>query len=141
MKGRKPKLRVLEGGASPDRCPGPPSWLSKYAASEWRRAAPDLHRRGFLTRDTFATLESHCIAVGTVRECEELLQRDGRIIQGEKGPVQHPAFRMQAAAMREARLLAAELGLTPHRRIKPTGGEVGDPPPASAGDPWEGMLS
>jgi phage terminase small subunit len=28
----------------------------------------------------------------------------------------HPAFKIQQGAMREARLLAAELGLTPHRR-------------------------
>lgn len=38
------------------------------------------------------------------------------VITSADGTKPHPAFRMQSAAMREARLLAAELGLTPHRR-------------------------
>ncbi|ESR25256.1 hypothetical protein N177_1773 [Lutibaculum baratangense AMV1] len=66
--------------------------------------------------DTLATLESYCVAVGMVRETEEIMGREGRMVTTENGPKPHPAFRMQSAAMREARLLAAELGLTPHRR-------------------------
>ena len=116
MKGRKPKLAVIEGGLAPGRHPSAPAWLTPQAKAEWRRAAPQLHRRRLLSTDTLATLESYCIAVGLVRECEEIMARDGRLIDGEDGPRPHPAFRMQAAAMREARLLAAELGLTPHRR-------------------------
>ena len=118
MKGRKPALVAVEGGATSDRCPGPPAWLAPHAASEWRRAAPDLHRRRLLARDTMATLESYCVAIGLVRECEETMQRDGRFIATEAGMVTHPAFRVQASAMREGRLLATELGLTPHRRGK-----------------------
>ncbi|MFZ6762111.1 MULTISPECIES: phage terminase small subunit P27 family [Acetobacterales] len=133
MKGRKPKLAVVMGDAAPSGCPGAPSWLAPHAAAEWNRAAPELHQRRLLARDTLATLENYAVAVGTVRECEETMQRDGRIIETEKGPTAHPAFRIQAAAMREARLLATELGLTPHRR-----GKHEEAPKA---DPWEGMLA
>ena len=118
MKGRKPALVAVEGGADPAGCPGAPAWFTPHAAAEWRRAAPDLHRRKLLARDTMATLESYCVAVGLIRECEEAMARDGRFIATEGGMVAHPAFRMQASAMREARLLAAELGLTPRRRGK-----------------------
>ena len=116
MKGKKPKLTVIHGGFVAGKCPAAPSWLSAHAKAEWKRAAPQLHSRGLLTPDTLATLESYCLAVGAVRELEEIMQRDGRVIDGEDGPKTHPAFRMQGAAMREARLLASELGLTPHRR-------------------------
>jgi P27 family predicted phage terminase small subunit len=133
MKGRKPKLAVVNGGAASTGCPGAPSWLAAHASAEWRRAAPELHQRRLLARDTMATLESYCVAVGTVRECEELMQRDGRVVEAERGLAAHPAFRIQAAAMREARLLATELGLTPHRRGKHE--EV------LKADPWEGMLA
>lgn len=116
MKGRKPKLAVIDGGTVRGKCPSAPGWLTAQAKAEWKRAAPELHGRNLLSADTLATLESYCVAVGVVRETEEIMAREGRITQSEKGSQPHPAFRMQSAAMREARLLAAELGLTPHRR-------------------------
>lgn len=135
MKGRKPALTVIHGGATPGKCPPPPAWLSSHAKAEWKRAAPQLHARGLLTPDTLATLESYCVAVGTVRELEETMQAEGRIVQVEGAPKTHPAFRMQGSAMREARLLACELGLTPHRK----GGSKDGAP---AGDGWEdGLLA
>jgi P27 family predicted phage terminase small subunit len=116
MRGRKPNLKLIEGGAAPGRGPVAPSWLTPQAKAEWKRAAPQLHARKLLTPDTMATLESYCIAIGLVRECEDIMSREGRMVEGEDGAKLHPAFKMQGAAMREARLLAAELGLTPHRR-------------------------
>jgi P27 family predicted phage terminase small subunit len=132
VKGRKPKLAVLEGGAMPGRCPGPPDWLPEYARSEWKRVAPELHKRKVLGRDAMAMLEQYCAAVGSVWECEEAMARDGRIVSTAAGLVAHPANRVQVAAMREARLLAAELGLTPHRRGKYV--------EAEPRDEWEGMI-
>ena len=67
-------------------------------------------------------------------ETEEIMGREGRLIEGPNGAAPHPAFRMQNTAMREARLLAAELGLTPHRRG--TGVIEGKP----NNDKWEGDL-
>ena len=116
MRGRKPNLKLIEGGAAPGRCPVAPSWLTQQATAEWKRSAPQLHARKLLTPDTLATLENYCIAIGLVRECEDIMSREGRMVDGEDGQKPHPAFKMQGAAMREARLLAAELGLTPHRR-------------------------
>lgn len=127
MKGRKPKLKLVEGGRPAHGCPAAPSWMTRQAKAEWRRSAPQVHDRGHLTDDTKATLESYCVAVGTVRECEEVMIREGRFLDTEEGPKPHPAFRMQSAAMREARLLASELALTPHRRAnKATGNEEPD---------------
>jgi P27 family predicted phage terminase small subunit len=135
MRGRKPKLKVIEGGFAPGRCPPAPAWLTDQAKAEWRRSAPELHSRRLLTPDTLATLESYCIAAGTVRELEEVMGRDGRMIETEDGSKPHPAFKMQSAAMREARLLATELGFMPHRRAAKTKDE-------GKSDEWpDGLLA
>jgi len=129
MKGRKPKPKAtVDPPKSPT--PPPPSWFSAHAKAEWLRAAPEVHSRALLTPDTRATLESYCLAVGQVRETEELMQAEGRVVSSDNGPKAHPAFRIQSAAMREARLLAAELGLTPHRK-----GGSGDKPKVDDG--WD----
>lgn len=133
MRGRKPNLTVIEGGAATGRCPSPAAWLSVHAKAEWRRSAPRLHSRKLLSTDTLATLESYCVAVGIIRESEETMAKDGRMVTTEEGMKPHPAFKMQSAAMREARLLAAELGLTPHRKGKPVEG-------GKQNDEWDGDL-
>jgi P27 family predicted phage terminase small subunit len=132
MKGRKPKLTLLESSAKAGQCPGPPPWLPPYAQDEWRRAAPELWQRGRLVPAVKSQLEAFSIAAGHVREFEELMLAEGRVVAGQRGPRAHPAAALQSAAMREARLLAAELGLT--RRSK---GDA-DAQPA---DRWEGLLA
>src|SRR4051812_34457785 len=131
MKGRKPKLKIIEGGAVPGRCPGPPMWLSLHSKREWRRVAPELHKHGRLSSGLLATLESYCLAVGAIREAEETLLSEGRYIVTEKGNGPHPAFKVQMAAMREARLLAAELRITREALADPGEGK---------GDGWDNDL-
>jgi len=116
MKGRKPTLRVMDGSRAAGRCPSPPGGLCHHGTAEWKRVAPLLHGRGQLTDDTLATVESYCRAVGLSRTYNEMMTAEGHVIQTDKGPVSHPAFKMLMGAMREARLLASELALTPHRR-------------------------
>lgn len=69
-----------------------------------------------LTDDALATLESYCRAVGLARAYNALMDEEGHVLKGERGAQSHPAFKMLMGVMREIRLLAAELGLTPHRR-------------------------
>lgn len=115
MKGEKPKLVPIKGGFG--KTPPAPSWLTSQAKAEWKRAAPELVKRKLLSQDVLATLEAYCTAAGQTREAEEIMAAEGRILETDKGKVMHPAFRMQQTSIREARLLAAELGLTPHRRV------------------------
>jgi P27 family predicted phage terminase small subunit len=132
MKGGKPELTVVEGDFAPNRCPAAPSDLSAEARREWKRVAPILHRRKLLGDDAMATLEAYCRAVGAMRQYSALMDTEGHIVQTPTGPRSHPAFKMLVVALREVRLYAAELGLTPHRR----GRFVATP----KSDPWEGML-
>lgn len=115
MKGRKPKLTIVDG-VTTGRCAPPPGGLCHHGSAEWKRVAPLLHARGQLTDDTLATLEGYCRAVGLCRSYTAMMDAEGHVLQTEKGPVTHPAFKMLMGVMREARLLAAELALTPHRR-------------------------
>lgn len=115
MRGRKP-AGIVSGSSPVTTAPNPPSWLSKDAKAEWRRVAPILvDERKVLTEADLGTLESYCIATGTVREAHRTLNRDGLMLAGKR----HPAFGMMNSAQTTARLCAAELGLTPVSRSRP----------------------
>ncbi|WP_245264845.1 P27 family phage terminase small subunit [Rhodopseudomonas palustris] len=87
----------------------PPSWLSKYAKAEWRAVLPVLIERRILTPADLGSLTSYCVATGRVRELEirNRAEFDLKLV------------RAQDAAMKTARQLAAELGLTPVSRNRP----------------------
>lgn len=134
MKGRKPKLEVIEGGATQGRCPMAPDWMPVHAQREWNRVAPELHSRNLLAPDTMATLESYCLAFSVVRELQEVTVKARDLFGGlTKEGMQ--ASKMMFAAMRESRLLAAELGLTLHRR-----GAADKPKSKENGDGWDSDL-
>jgi P27 family predicted phage terminase small subunit len=108
VKGRKPGL--ADDPSAVDTISAPPFWLSKYAQAEWRRVMPELVKRRILTPADFGSLESYCVSIGRVRDLEKLL-RVG---------IDPKVFRMQDQAIKTARQLAAELGLTPVSRNRPT---------------------
>ena len=108
MRGRKPELAGASDGLT--KPIAAPSWLSKYSKAEWRRVIPELAKRRILTPADFGSLESYCIAVGRIRELEKLL----------RAGIDPKLFRMQDKAMVTARQLAAELGLTPVSRSRPS---------------------
>lgn len=111
MKGTKPHL-VIDNGAM-KKVPSPPSWLSAEAKKEWRRVMPVLIERRILTVADLASLENYCVSIGRVREFEVDMQA---AIDPE---VKLKCFRAADKAMATARLLAAELGLTPVSRSRP----------------------
>ena len=126
MRGVKPRLVVDNGAIS--RAPAAPAWLSKDAKAEWRRVVPILVERRILTTADLGSLENYCAAIGQVREMERHLQEHGHVFEAFKetedgivstGMKRNPAVGIQSDAMTRARLLAAELGLTPVSRTRP----------------------
>lgn len=134
MRGRKSSLQVLEGGKVAGKIPAPPSTLDAAGKAEWKRVAPGLHERGLLNDGCAATLEAYCRAVSLCRTYSAILEEGGHVIRTEKGPATHPAFRQLMAAMREQRLFAAELALTPHRQ------GVGSAEGGKPADGWDSDL-
>lgn len=108
MKGRKPEIAADRSAV--DCILPPPSWMGKHAKAEWRRVMPELAKRRILTAADLGSLESYCVATGRVRELEKLL----------RAGIDPATFRMQDKAMQTARQLAAELGLTPVSRSRPS---------------------
>jgi len=118
MRGTKPHL-VVDNGAV-DKSLSAPSWLSSEAKKEWKRVIDLLVERRILTRADLASLENYCIAIGQVRDCEKHLQDHGHVIDVDGVMKRNPSVGIQSDAMTRARLLAAELGLTPVSRSRPT---------------------
>ena len=144
MKGRKPKsIRTAPEDAITE-APRAPAWLSKFAQQEWKRVTPILVARGVLTHADLGSLENYCTAIGTIRECQMTLARDGLFQKDiakqvspdgtdadgkpklaldkvvEKGWKRHPAIGVMNASQTIAHRLAAELGLTPVSRSRPS---------------------
>lgn len=118
MRGTKPHL-VIDNDAV-RTAPAAPAWLSKDAKAEWKRVMPILVERKILTVADLASFENYCVAIGTVRDMERTLQAAGYTYVTEGGAIKrHPAVAIQSDAMTRARLLAAELGLTPVSRSRP----------------------
>jgi P27 family predicted phage terminase small subunit len=119
MKGRKPELQSDPSAIGDMK---PPAWLGRHARMEWRRVMPELTKRKILTVADLGSLEAYCVAIGRVRELEVLL-RNG---------IDPKLHRMQNQSMVTARQLAAELGLTPVSRSRPSiRNDVGDDDSAS----------
>ncbi|SRR5258705_4824892 len=108
MRGRKPELNGDPSAVI--KINPPPAWLSKHAKAEWRRVMPALVKRRILTQADLGSLESYCVATGRVRDIEKLL----------RAGIDPKLFRMQDQAIKTARQLAAELGLTPVSRSRPS---------------------
>lgn len=127
MRGTKPHIRV-EREPIADR--PAPEYLSEDARAEWTRVVPLLVKRKILTEADVGCLENYCMAIGTVREMDREIQRIGPVQKvykidkdGEAVLVsirKHPAVGIRSEAMTQTRLYAAELGLTPVSRSRPT---------------------
>ena len=116
MKGRKPKLAVIEGNRALDRCPSAPSWLSDEAKKEWRRVCSILLDRQVLGEDMLGVLEAYCVGIGIIREYQKAPRTENTLFSTAPRRTSPAEAKVLFAAMREVRLYAAELGLTPHRR-------------------------
>jgi phage terminase small subunit len=69
MNGRKPSITALPGAL--DKPPPAPAWLPKFAKAEWARVVPAMVRSRSLAAHELSTVESYCIAVARIRECEK----------------------------------------------------------------------
>ena len=143
MAGRRPqssRLKALAG--NPGRRPlntaaAPtgrkvycPSWLSDEAKAEWRRVAPELHRRGLLTLLDRTALALYCQAYAQWREAEQVLAERGMTYVTNTGNMrQRPEVAIAASAHRAAKAMALEFGMTPGSRGKVDGGEPPEPDP------------
>lgn len=126
MKGMKPQLVV--DNTPVNTIPEPPGYFGENAKAEWRRIMPLIIERQTINDADMGGVENYCIAQGAVRDFQVEMSVPHR--QGTQ--TQSKYFRMMNQAMQTARQLAAELGLTPVSRARPTkkprAGDDGDDP-------------
>lgn len=79
--------------------PDPPESMSYEAKCEFLRSIGNVIELGIYSGPNIGIFESYCIATGFARECEQILEVDGKIIGGKP----HPAFKMMLDAMTNAR--------------------------------------
>jgi P27 family predicted phage terminase small subunit len=119
VKGAKPALKLVgDADLGARSMPRVPSWLPEPGKAEWRRVLPLLLERGILSRADLSTVASYCAAFGTVQQCQEILNREGLVVEGAQGSKGHPASQIQHRAQSQMRQYAAELGLTPVSRSR-----------------------
>ena len=98
--------------------PDPPAGMSAASRREWERITTLLEGRGLLDRLDEAGLHDYLQCWERLRECEDLLTREGLTASTERGTVKHPAATL--ATQYRAALLAwsKELGLTLASRLR-----------------------
>ncbi|QIG97772.1 MULTISPECIES: phage terminase small subunit P27 family [Bradyrhizobium] len=115
--------------------PEPPPFITGYAADEWWRTAPELHRLGLLTVVDIPALATYCHAFGQWRLASEALARmqsgdpvmHGLIIKSKIGDaVQNPLVSIVRKHAGDVVRFAAEFGLTPAARSRISAGIHGD---------------
>jgi P27 family predicted phage terminase small subunit len=118
MRGRKPDITPDFKALTAET--KPPVWLSKDAKAEWKRVLPLLIERQILTAGDLGAFASYCTAYGTMIEAQRILRKEGLTYLGTSGPKRHPATGILGDAQTALRQAAAELGLTPVSRSRPT---------------------
>jgi P27 family predicted phage terminase small subunit len=125
MKGRKPNITALPGAL--DKAPPAPAWLPKFARAEWARVVPALVKARSLAQHELSTVESSCITLARIRECEIVIQKHGLTFVSPTGESKRrPETTLLKENIEAARRLAAECGITPASRSKNKGGATED---------------
>ncbi|MFG1348592.1 phage terminase small subunit P27 family [Xanthobacter autotrophicus] len=120
MKGSKAEILPF-AGASTEVVPEPPEWMSEDARGVWVRVLPILlNERRTITVTDLEIFANYCVAIGQVAEANRILEKEGLTFNGPSGPKRHPAIAIRSDGMTQARQMAAELGLTPASRGRPT---------------------
>lgn len=131
MAGRTPKpagLKILEGrgngtdsGGRPVRpAPGfvrlppePPDLLTGRAREMWEKIVPELQRLQLLKPIDQAALTALCLTWDRLCEAQRLVDRQGVVLETERGPIKNPAVLIVESASKELRAWSSEFGLTP----------------------------
>jgi P27 family predicted phage terminase small subunit len=152
-------LRLLRGNPSktairaepePARepiCPDPPTFIVGYAADEWWRVAPELHRLGLLRVTDTMPLAAYCVCYARWRTAVETLARMAEtdpvthallIKSADGNPRRNALVKIAADAASDMVSYARDFGMTPVARSRLAAG-IGGPPPS--GGKFDGLLA
>ena len=142
--GKRPMKPEPQPEQQPD-VPEPPPFITGYAADEWWRTAPELHRLGLLTRIDVPALAAYCHAFGQWRMAAESLAKmqandpimNGMIIKTKYGDAaMNPLVSIARKHAADVIRYASEFGLTPVARTRLAAGGFGPSIPGK----FDGLL-
>lgn len=133
--------------------PAPPRQMTRDAANEWRRLAPDLIKLGLLRRLDMSAFEARCELYATWLRCRRKITRGGITYEHNGLQRQRPEVRLAQDCLRQIRQYDSDFGLNPaaRARVAHVTGEqpgqaqlpLGDSPkpdpdnaPTTLGDDW-----
>ncbi len=125
--------------------PEPPPFIAGYAADEWGRTAPELHRLGLLTRIDVPALAAYCHAFGQWQMAAESLAKmqandpimNAMIIKTKYGDAaMNPLVSIARKHAADVIRYASEFGLTPIARTRLAAGGFAPPSPGK----FDGLL-
>jgi len=101
--------------------PSAPDWLDKAARAEWERIVPELDAIGLLTKVDGFVLGAYCSRLSAWIALEKKIAKRGAVYKitstmGNSYYKARPEVAIAKEYLRDVRILAAELGLTPSAR-------------------------
>ena len=142
--GKRPMKPEPQPEIAPD-VPEPPAFITGYAADEWWKTAPELHRLGLLTSIDVPAFAAYCHAFGQWRMAAESLARmqandpimNGMIIKTKYGDAaMNPLVSIARKHAGDVIRFASEFGLTPVARTRLAAGGYLPPSPGK----FDGLL-
>jgi P27 family predicted phage terminase small subunit len=103
--------------------PDKPEWFGTYASEEWDRLVGDLNGQLVFTKHDLGIIASACLAYQQVRESRAVIDQLGysyavEDMGGNKHFKSRPECMRFETALKEYRMLLAEMGFTPASRSK-----------------------
>ena len=132
---RRRNARPPAAGTIASRRPAVPRELAGEARKEWQRVTAYLVEVGAIHLVDRTLLIRYCVAWSEWVELNDLLQKTGRLVTGQKGNlVRNPVWLLRRDAEVTLQELTRELAITPAARLR-LGVRHEDPAPAAdAGD-------
>lgn len=129
MKGAKPKPNELKRRAGSRRAtdtvvvggrgvPKMPAGLPDRAKTIWKQLVADMQDSGVLDQADWPLIEVAAMTMCRMREAREVIKREGMIVEGQRGPTTHAAYKIERECMAEVRQLLDHLGIGPVGRSR-----------------------
>lgn len=129
MKGAKPKPNELKRRSGSRRAtqtvvvagrgvPKMPAGLPERAKTVWKQLVEDMSESGILDRADWPLIEVAAVTICRMREAREVIKREGMIVEGQRGPTTHAAYKIERECMAEVRQLLDHLGIGPVGRSR-----------------------
>lgn len=93
--------------------PAAPDFLTGPAREMWDQVVGELQRLELLKPVDRAALTALCLTWARLCEAQEIVERDGLVLETERGPMKNPAVMIVENASKELRAWSGEFGLTP----------------------------